>query len=108
MTSLNEELRRVNDIKGWKVLGDKKQQPQGDVKVSLDLWVPTFKHISSQVQRFWRNCIMSMSVKLTTPKNNLKGTLKALMFCSGSDETCLLTVKRVYVERGPEFLWSTG
>lgn len=68
MNSLNEDLRRVNDIKGWKLLGDMKQQPQGDVKVSLAFQVPTFKHISSQIQGLWRNCIMSVSAKLTTQK----------------------------------------
>lgn len=60
-----------------------KQQPQSDVKVSLGLHVSAFKHINPQVQRFWGNCTMSKSIKLTT---NLKGALKALMFCNGSDE----------------------
>lgn len=87
MNSLNEELRRVNDIKGLKVLGDMKQQPQSDAKVSLDLRVPTFKHISSQVRSEILEKLHHVNVCQINNNNNknLKVTLKALMFCSGSD-----------------------
>lgn len=51
----------------WKVSGDLKQQPQGASKVSLAL--PA--HISSWVQTFWRNCMVSLSVKLTTQKKTI-------------------------------------
>lgn len=77
MNSLNEELRIVSDLKGWKVLGDMKQQLQGDVKVSLALREPTSMHISSQAQRFYRNCVMSTSIKLTTKKEISKGDFES-------------------------------
>lgn len=110
MNSLNGELRRANDIKGWKVLGR--------YEATASRWregQPCFASAHLQVHQLSGSAILEKLHNVNvcqinnqkTPKH-LKGTLKALMFCSGSDETCLLIVKRDYGERGCEFLRSLG
>lgn len=80
----------MNDIIGWKVFGDLKQQPQK--AEGQPCFASTHQLSGSDILEKLYDVIVC---RINNPKeNNLKGTLKALKFCSGPEETCFLIVKR--------------